>query len=726
MDFNNEVKKMFNQKALACPLRAQWFSFRMVDESGEGKVYGGLKFWIVDNMGQRYEGILDADGFAKNNECYRGPVLLYFNDAYHGVRDYYTALMERDNYPLPVTELQVRAEESFFIHQGGIRTEHNPAKLDADIFYQVDVRDLVEHTAHLPPVVKRFYPPRRSVFKAMSGLGIGPELEDMYGVELLPNKHTVLEVRPLRALRPMLSTDNEFCALNLYQLALVATITYNDFGQEPRQRPIDHVKFPLNPSFGNLFAETLAGYQEVGRMKPEQPTPFYPVYEDVPYSKRFEILPFDPALYEQNRPDRGEEQEHPANINFFDDSNNEDGTDTQAFISHHDEIVLITVRGTQEGADFFRDGDALQVPFVGGQGKAHQGFHSAYLAIHDFVLIYLSKFYTGQKIIICGHSLGGAITTLLAEALRRNEQGYDVLLYTYGSPRAGDSTFVEGASKLVHHRIVNNNDPVPSVPSPWMDANWKVWVPGVVVGASNPYGWLLFYAGTANLKGDEYRHHGKQQHFIPVKFNGREESSILWDPGCESIEGAAICKLANKLYANGKNDMPDRAAFITQIVNHNDHYMVPSYVPFAWATFRRWQQTLEANQTIVTDREYRLIEKALEQQDREISREEARAPRAVNLRSREDGPSNLLSQLISERHRLNLTRARLSKLNATRLNPIDVYGSAVLSPTFEAGLERWKAHKENTAEVQLAAIPSEPDDVYIAGVYQDRDADSFT
>ncbi|MEA9979779.1 lipase family protein, partial [Pseudomonas sp. RTS4] len=175
-----------------------------------------------------------------------------------------------------------------------------------------------------------------------------------------------------------------------------------------------------------------------------------------------------------------------------------------------------------------------------------------------------------------------------------------------------------------------------------------------------------------------------------------------------------------------KNDMPDRAAFITQIVNHNDHYMVPSYVPFAWATFRRWQQTLEANQTIVTDREYRLIEKALEQQDREISREEARAPRAVNLRSREDGPSNLLSQLISERHRLNLTRARLSKLNATRLNPIDVYGSAVLSPTFEAGLERWKAHKENTAEVQLAAIPSEPDDVYIAGVYQDRDADSFT
>lgn len=40
----------------------------------------------------------------------------------------------------------------------------------------------------------------------------------------MPQLHTVLEVRPLRALLPLLSTTPEFCALNLYQLALMATL----------------------------------------------------------------------------------------------------------------------------------------------------------------------------------------------------------------------------------------------------------------------------------------------------------------------------------------------------------------------------------------------------------------------------------------------------------------------------------------------------------------------
>lgn len=141
-------------------------------------------------------------------------------------------------------------------------------------------------------------------------------------------------------------------------------------------------------------------------------------------------------------------------------------TDTQAFATHSDEIILIAVRGTSElGPDGLRDIDAFQVPFEEGKGAVHRGFYEAAKKANDFATKYLDKFYAGQTILICGHSLGGAIALILSEMLRRKPERYNILLYTYGAPRAGDATFVQGAESLVHHRMVNHNDPVPSVPA---------------------------------------------------------------------------------------------------------------------------------------------------------------------------------------------------------------------------------------------------------------------
>lgn len=697
MKLDARKQPFFSDSQPACALRGHWVSFGLVDELGTGAVYGGLPYTVHDSAGQQYKGRLDKDGFAKLQDIYCGPVALVFDDLYSGIETPYSRLVERKTYPLPITELQVRAEQSRFAQADGQRVDNNPANQTADRFYQVEVRDLVRQTAHLPPVVQRTHHPQRHALKMMADLRFGPPQPTLSGVVLFPNQHTVLEVRPLRAFRPMLSTEDSFCALNLYQLALMSTLSYCDFGQEPPTRPTDEVRFPFDPSVGHLFAEKLSGYQEAWRIDKGQEQRFFPLYEEVPYSRRFEILPFDPALYPQNRPELEENQEHPASLHFFDDV--EFGTDTQAFITHHEEIILIAVRGTASPADGLRDANAHQVPFAEGVGKAHEGFYQAYRAMQNFVLLYLDQFFAGQRIIICGHSLGGAIALLLAEGLRRTPAvTYNILLYTYGAPRAADSEFNAGAATLVHHRIVNHNDPVPSVPAPWMNTTAKLWVPGAVTLFSAPApGGLLFAAGLVRFGGNPYQHHGDQQHFMPLMLPDGTRSSVLWKPGCESIEEAG-CNRALQILG----DLPDREGLIKQLVEYKEHYMTASYIPAAWATLRRWQQTLASQGPLVTPREFELLDHALASMRQQLR--EKRQELVRRLPSNDRGYEHH-EPLNAEIDRLQTSRARLETLRWRRLEARDVYGTHADSTLLQPSLKRWFSHRENRELAQVASIP---------------------
>ncbi|UVM48538.1 lipase family protein [Pseudomonas sp. B21-015] len=732
-------KPSFDGRIHTCPLRGHSTSFQLVDELGDGKPYAGLAYEVTDYENVSYTGKLDASGSGKVDNHYCGPVVLKLNQPYQGSEKAYTFLRERPHYPLPITELQVRAEKTRFFNKSGARTEANPAQGEAITFYQVEVRELVDHSAHLPPIVQRHFPPNTHVFSlfrqktqvknpktqqtgfidggknvdvtpydsAMAELGNAPPARTPLGVALMPNRHTVLEVRPLRALRPMLSPSNDFCALNLYQLALMSTLSYSDFGQQPTSLPVenDSVSFPLQPSIGNWFGDALSKFDELWQVDAAQAgsKAYYPLYEEVPYSKRLEMVPFDPELYsEVNSPSLGEKQENPASIHCFDDSAFDDGTDTQAFITHHDTLILISIRGTAGGADALRDMDATQVPFGEWPGKVHSGFYGAAKVAYDFVDRYLDKFYNGQKLVITGHSLGGAIALIVSEMLRRNKRyAADIVLYTYGSPRAGDKVFVEGASPLIHHRTVNHNDPVPSVPSTWMDTSTKreYIAQGVVTVISPPVGVSWFALGMINITGEPYTHHGTLRHFMPVNFGAGKKSSILWMPGCSTINDHGCAKALK-----ATDGLPDRGSFLRQIVDNADHKMVLSYIPNCWASLRRWQEAQEFNRTLVTDNEFELVDGALKNVQRQLLTLERRL--AASPDRYVDSQAATKAALQQEIENIGTTRTRLDILRGEPVTESHVYGLfAGLPELIEGDLPRWKAHPENTTQEQLAMSP---------------------
>jgi hypothetical protein len=733
----------------ACPLRGHSTSFQLVDEFGDGKPYAGLPYEVTDYEDAVYTGKLDATGAGKVDSHFCGPVLLKLSQPYHGNEKTYAFLRKRPNYPLPITELQVRAEKTRFFDKSGVRTLANPAKdlADPEAYYQVEVSELVKHIAHLPPLASRSAPPNtvlHTLFRqpaktraltpqnkaasdgemgavmtpadiGMFELGFAPPPPKSKGIALLPNKHHVLEVRPMRALRPMLSTGSEFCALNLYQLALMSTLSYTDFGQDPNTHPVetDSVTFPLQPSSGNWFGHALPQFDELWQVDGLQTSKFYPLYEEVPYSKRLEVAPFDPQLYpEVNDPELGADQENPANLHFLDDRKLEKSTDTQAFITHSDELILISVRGTSETVpDAWLDADAHQVPFEEGDGKVHNGFYRAANVAYAFAVKYLEKFYSGQKLVICGHSLGGAVALLLAEMLRRNNRYQpDIVLYTYGAPRAADSTFIEAAKPLNHHRIVFHNDPVPSVPSTWMNTpsnRVPMYATHGAVLALHPVGGLAFFiGGITNFLGDPYGHHGQLRHFMPVEFGKGHRSSILWEPGCSTINDHGYAEALRQT-----DGLPKRDHFLRQVIDRGHHSMIGSYIPGCWASLRRWQEALEKRRSLVTLTELQWVSDALTNVSGQLSTLKAKIEKLSRTYANPQRDTQAIRDLEKEVEQIGQTKARLLALHKQTVIDTDVYGSYADQPEWvQESLLRWKAHPENIAKEQLAMIPSPPVD----------------
>lgn len=128
-----------------------------------------------------------------------------------------------------------------------------------------------------------------------------------------------------------------------------------------------------------------------------------------------------------------------------------------------DGLALVAFRGTQasELKDLLTDLEFVKRDWSLGPGQVHEGFARSALALEGPVRRWLAGPAQQRKqLLVCGHSLGAAIATLLAPALGAS------MLVTIGSPRVGDAGFAASidAAGIEVVRIVDFHDAVTRVP----------------------------------------------------------------------------------------------------------------------------------------------------------------------------------------------------------------------------------------------------------------------
>lgn len=149
------------------------------------------------------------------------------------------------------------------------------------------------------------------------------------------------------------------------------------------------------------------------------------------------------------------------------------GSDVQAIFGQSDQAFIIAFRGTEPIAikDLITTIliDKQEYPYAGDEQKGllvHSGFMAAYRSVRDVVLRLVSES-PALKIVVTGHSMGGALATLAALDIQYNMPHETVEAWTYGSPRVGNAVFVETYQRWVKvtQRYVNGNDPIVKVPT---------------------------------------------------------------------------------------------------------------------------------------------------------------------------------------------------------------------------------------------------------------------
>ncbi|QDU75054.1 Lipase (class 3) [Bremerella volcania] len=140
--------------------------------------------------------------------------------------------------------------------------------------------------------------------------------------------------------------------------------------------------------------------------------------------------------------------------------------DTECFVAVTEEAMAVAFRGTAGVRDWLRDLTLFSTSVA--YGTVHQGFFHGFQQVRAALETAMRSFGLGdRKLVISGHSLGGALATIAAaEWIHAGE--FEVAgIYTFGQPAVGKKDFrefINGKTAGKFFRFVNEDDIVPRVP----------------------------------------------------------------------------------------------------------------------------------------------------------------------------------------------------------------------------------------------------------------------
>lgn len=146
-------------------------------------------------------------------------------------------------------------------------------------------------------------------------------------------------------------------------------------------------------------------------------------------------------------------------------------SDTQGFVATRDKAIYVVWRGSESKKDFQNDASIDKVPFINDGEKVHIGFKYCWESVvgdtYDAIDTAIENL-QGETtdIVVCGHSLGGAVATLYAHSIKKHYPHYNIKCVTIGSPRVGNKTFKNNydSYEIDTLRVVHNNDLVTHTP----------------------------------------------------------------------------------------------------------------------------------------------------------------------------------------------------------------------------------------------------------------------